>query len=96
MQHQLVLIVWQDAFAAPQGWTFLDEYHPEPAYPITVGWLLPDVLDGYITTADTILVQDGETSYYNVGHIPSGMVKSIEVLKNADKIPTKRSLKKGK
>lgn len=96
MQHQLVKIVWQDAFAAPQGWTFLEDYKPEAAYPVTVGWLLPDVIDGYVTTADTILVQGDEISYYNVGHIPVDMVKSIEVLENPDKLSKRLSKKKGK
>lgn len=96
MQHSLVKIVWKDAFAAPQGWTSLEDYRTEPAHPVTVGWLLPDVLDGYITTADTVLTQDGDTTYYNIGHIPNEMILLIEYLDkpNGDKI--KKNRKDGK
>ena len=94
MQHQLVKIVWKDAFAGSQGWTALEEYHPEPALPQTVGWLLEGVLDGYVTTADTYLVQDDDVTYYNIGHIPIEMIVTMEVIELEDKpVPKKRRKK---
>lgn len=96
-QHQLVKIVWKDAFAGPQEWTSLKDYNIKPVEPCTVGWLIPDVLEGYVTTADTIYVdEDGEYTYYNIGHIPNGMVLSIEVIEKPDKLNRKLSKKKGK
>lgn len=96
MQHQLVKIMWKDAFAGPHGWLSLDDYEPEPALPITIGWLLPNLLDGYISTADTYLVQDDEVTYYNVGHIPLEMVQQIEVLEIEEEQPTSKRKKGGK
>lgn len=90
--------MWKDAFAAPQGWLSLEDYKTGPAHPITIGWLLPGVLDGYITTADTVMLQDGDVSYYNVGHIPLEMILSIEVLEveNVEEKPAvKKTRRKG-
>lgn len=89
-QHKLVKIVWKDAFAGPQGWLSLDDYETGPAHPTTIGWLLEDVLDGYITTADTFLLQDGDITYYNVGHIPVEMILSMEVLESEKKTGSKK------
>lgn len=89
-QHKLVKVVWKDAFAAPQGWTSMDDYETEPAHPVTVGWLLEDVLEGYVTTADTFLLQDGEVIYYNVGHIPIEMILSMEFLELDKKVSSKK------
>ena len=79
-KHALVRILWKDAFAGPNGWFSLDEYQAEPALPVTVGWLLEGFLDGYVTTADTYLVQGDEIAYYNIGHIPVEMIITMEVL----------------
>lgn len=103
-QYKCVHIVWKDAFASPQGWFTLDELTLEPALPETIGWLLPPLLEGYISTADSVLIHDGEAIFYNVGHIPEDMVLSIKELdiKQTENVlvePKKKTtglLKKGK
>lgn len=95
-KYQLVKVVWRDAFAGETEWTALKTYHPEEVLPITVGWLIPNVLDGYVTTADTYYVDsDGDVIVYNIGHIPEDMVVSMEIIKNNDKIK-KTSTRKAK
>jgi hypothetical protein len=94
-KYQLVKITWKDAFAGPQEWCSVDDYETKPVIPLTVGWLIPDMLDGYVTTADTYYIdEDGDVLLYNIGHIPDEMVISIEVLEKHDKI-TRRASKRG-
>ncbi len=94
-KYQLVKVTWRDAFAGPQEWVVANSYEAEPVIPITVGWLIPDVLDGYVTTADTYYIdEDDDIMLYNVGHIPEDMVISIEVIEKHDKIK-KRGIRKG-
>lgn len=94
-QFDLVKIVWRDAFAGPSGWISLEDYDPKEVLPCTVGWLIPDVLDGYLTTADTYYIDDdGSPELYNIGHIPKEMVISIEVVEIPDKL-SRRARRKG-
>lgn len=74
---KLVVITWDDAFSGPQHWVTLEEYSPEPVTPVTVGWLIPRFLNGYVTTADSYMISNDSIQYYGVGHIPEGMVKSL-------------------
>jgi hypothetical protein len=82
---KLVVIEWDDAFAGPQSWITLDEYSPEHITPVTVGWLIPRFLDGYITTADSYLITSGVIQYYGIGHIPHGIVRSIKYLNDGER-----------
>jgi hypothetical protein len=77
---KLVLIQWDDAFAGPQSWISLDDYTPEPVAPVTVGWLIPRLLEGYVTTADSYMITGDVIQYYGIGHIPHGMVNSIKFI----------------
>lgn len=77
---QLVAVVWTDAFDGPTGWIDPREYSPHPVTPISIGWLLPDYLQGYITLVGTYLQDSNENKqqyYSNPAHIPLGMVQSI-------------------
>ena len=89
---KLVKVEWIDAFAGPQAWLTLDNYAPTPVTPVTVGWLIPDCLEGYVTTADTYEIREDHIAYYNIGHIPEKMVTSINVLTNTDKLTKRRTL----
>jgi hypothetical protein len=83
---ELVIIEWVDAFAGPQSWVTLEEYSPVPVTPVTVGWLIPDCLEGFVTTADTYERRDDHIAYYNIGHIPEKMVTSIKKVTNTAKL----------
>lgn len=89
----MVRIVWDDAFAAPQGWIDPEEYVPKTVHPVTIGWLIPRMLEGYISTADTYLISEDSIQYYGVGHIPMGMVRSLDFIDIPDKISRRK--KKG-
>lgn len=76
----LVVVRWRDAFDGPNGWFYPDEYKPEAAEPVTVGWLVPDYLDGYITVISTFLYDDDDVVYSNPVHIPSQWVISMTTI----------------
>lgn len=72
----LVVIHWRDAFDGENGWTDLDKYAPEETTVVTVGWLVPDMLAGYVTVVNSYFpdeVDDPKTVGMPV-HIPVGMV----------------------
>jgi hypothetical protein len=78
----LVAIHWMDAFDGENGWTDLDKYDPKEATVVTVGWLIPDVLQGYITLVNSYFPDEVEEPK-TVGmpiHIPVGMVIETKVL----------------
>lgn len=72
----LVIVHWRDAFDGENGWTDLEKYEPKEATVATVGWLVPDVLAGYVTVVNSYFpdeVDDPKTVGMPV-HIPVGMV----------------------
>jgi hypothetical protein len=72
----LVVIHWRDAFDGENGWTDLEKYTPEDTTVVTVGWLVPDVLAGYVTVVNSYFpdeVDDPKTVGMPI-HIPTGMV----------------------
>jgi len=78
----LVVIHWRDAFDGENGWTDLEKYSPEDTTVVTVGWLIPDVLEGYITVVNSYFpdeVEDPKTVGMPI-HIPTGMVIKTVVL----------------
>lgn len=78
----LVAIHWMDAFDGENGWTDLDKYEPKEATVVTVGWLIPDVLQGYITLVNSYFpdeVEDPKTVGMPI-HIPVGMVIDTKIL----------------
>lgn len=75
-EWSLVAIHWRDAFDGENGWTELDKYEPKEATVVTVGWLVPDMLSGYVTVVNSYFpdeVDDPKTVGMPV-HIPVGMV----------------------
>lgn len=86
----LVSVLWEDAFDGENGWTQVDSYHPEPAMVVTVGYLWPDCLPGYVTLVNSYFPDETEPMV-TVGmptHIPSGMVRMMTVLEQPH-YPTK-------
>ena len=78
----LIVIHWRDAFDGENGWTDLDKYVPEDTTVVTVGWLIPDILAGYITVVNSYFpdeVDDPKTVGMPI-HIPTGMVIRTVVL----------------
>lgn len=76
----LVEVVWNDATELPGGWA--DEVEPpEPALALSVGFLVHKDKDFLILALDT-----DENGHHNGrSQIPKGMVKSMKVLRKADK-----------
>ena len=75
----LVSVIWQDAFDGDNGWVDIDDYEPNETLVVNVGWLVPNVLDGYVTlVSGFILDMTNVTS--GVCHIPVGMIRKTIVL----------------
>jgi hypothetical protein len=78
----LVCIHWRDAFDGENGWTDLEKYDPTEMTVVTVGYLIPDMLDGYVTVVNSYFpdeVDNPKTAGMCV-HIPTGMVIQVIVL----------------
>ena len=78
----LVVIHWRDAFDGENGWTDLEKYEPTELTVVTVGWLVPDMLAGYVTVVNSYFpdeVDNPKTAGMCV-HIPVGMVIQVIVL----------------
>lgn len=78
----LVVIHWRDAFDGENGWTDLEKYSPSEATVVTVGWLIPDMLKGYVSVVNSYFpdeVDDPKTVGMPI-HIPVGMVIQTIVL----------------
>mgnify|MGYP006397915611 FL=1 len=81
----LVSIHWRDAFDGENGWSDTKEYKPKDATVVTVGWLWPDCLEGYVTLV-TSYFPDEVPNLKTVGmptHIPNGMIIAQTVIKQA-------------
>ena len=81
----LVSIHWRDAFDGENGCSDTKEYKPKDATVVTVGWLWPDCLEGYVTLV-TSYFPDEVPNLKTVGmptHIPNGMIIAQTVIKQA-------------
>ena len=80
----LVMVTWIDAFDSENGWIETSKYRPEPAYVITVGWLWPDLLEGYMSLTASYMPDEAATGQLEsigmVTHIPLGMVQRVAIL----------------
>lgn len=67
----LCLVQWRDAHTGEPGWTWTNDYTPEPCLPLTVGWVWPNCKDGYLTLAGTVMNHAEEPDVVSdVNHIP--------------------------
>jgi hypothetical protein len=81
----LVSIHWRDAYDGENGWTTIKEYKPTDATVVTVGWLWPNCLEGYVTLV-TSYFPDEVPNLKTVGmptHIPNEMIIKQTILKQA-------------
>lgn len=86
---KLAIVVWLDAFDGPSGWVDLKEYKPKAMEPVSVGWILPDFMEGHITMMGTYMVDHNDENtvqFSTPSHIPIGMVQSITYLDVPDNI----------
>jgi hypothetical protein len=76
----MVEVVWDDATELTQGWTDkLDDI--EPALALSVGFLIKKTKHHIVIALDL----DGEGHHNGRSQIPLGMVKSLKVLRKADR-----------
>jgi hypothetical protein len=80
MPWSLVVVYWEDAFDGPNGWTDTEEYKAEPAMVVTVGWLWPDCLEGYLTLVNSYFPDDQLATVGMPIHIPVGMIRKTVLL----------------
>lgn len=82
----LVVIHWIDAFDSTNGWIDLSDYKPTATHVISVGYLYPDALEGYVTITGSYFA-DELPKMDQVGmltHIPCAMVQKIVVLEQPE------------
>lgn len=76
---ELVEITWFDIFGKNDGWTDLEEWtDPGHAQCKTLGYLLPDLKDGYVCVAGTIMSMEGKKFFHDINYIPTGAVQKIK------------------
>lgn len=54
MTHVLREVVWFDAFSDAAEWTATCELETKPRHIRTVGYVIPDVIPGYLTLAQSL------------------------------------------
>jgi hypothetical protein len=74
----IVLVKWRDAHASTDPWVRIDNYVAEDCIIHTVGYLWKDCVDGYITVAGSIDVQ--QETVGDVNHVPLGMILEVKRL----------------
>ena len=82
----LVAVHWRDAFDGDNGWTDVETYKPTEATVVTVGWVWPDCLEGYVTLVNSYFpdeVPELKTTGMPV-HIPLDMIKKTVLLEQPD------------
>jgi len=78
----LVAIHWIDAFDSDNGWIEMETYKPEACHVVSVGFLWPGCLDGYVSITGSYM-PDELPNMKTVGmvtHIPTAMVQKISLL----------------
>jgi hypothetical protein len=82
----LVAVHWIDAFDSSNGWISTKDYKPKTQHVVSVGWLCPDLLEGYVSvTCSWCPMEEPEMDTIGmVTHIPVGMVQKVVVLDEPD------------
>ena len=92
---KLAVVEWLDAFDGPTGWVGADEYCPHPVRPVSIGWVIENMLEDHISLVGTYLIDVNEDTkdkkvaavyYSNPAHIPLGMVQSITYIDLPDNV----------
>lgn len=78
----MVAILWRDAFDGENGWTDVEDYKPTETLVVTVGFLWPNCLDGYVTLVNSFMPDELPNIKTTSGpvHIPVGMVVETVLL----------------
>ena len=78
----LVAVHWTDAFDSSNGWIDMKDYKPKPCEVVSVGWLWPDILEGYVSITGSYMPDElpEMDTIGMVTHIPVGMVNKIVTL----------------
>jgi len=77
-----VVVVWDDAFDGPGGWIDPAKYEPHIIDPITIGWVIDEYAEKYLTLYSSFYYDDdGILICSNPMHIPRGMIRSITPVK---------------
>ena len=78
----LVAVHWVDAFDSENGWIEVDSYRPVVCNIVSVGYLWPDCLSGYLSITGSYFPDELPTlkTAGMVTHIPTKMVEKIMVL----------------
>lgn len=78
--HQLVEVTWVDIYGKNDGWTELKDWEdPGEAVAVTVGYLLPDLKEGYTVLAGSYMSFEGE-AWHDFSYIPNSVIKKITKL----------------
>jgi hypothetical protein len=80
----LVAVHWVDAYDSENGWIEIEKYKPTATTVVSVGYLWPDCLDGYISITGSWMPDEVEEmkTVGMVTHIPVGMVKQLKILEH--------------
>lgn len=78
----LVAVHWIDAFDGENGWTDVEKYDPTTTTVLTVGFLWPECLNGYVTLVSSYMPDEVPDLKLTSGpvHIPLGMVIKVYLL----------------
>lgn len=78
----LVAVHWIDAFDSENGWIEMDNYKPEVCNVVSVGYVWPECLSGYVTITGSYFPDElpNPKVVGMVTHIPTKMVEKIIVL----------------
>lgn len=78
----LVVVLWRDAFDGENGWTDVEKYESSETTVVTVGFLWPNCLPGYVTLVNSLMPDEGNEPKTTSGpvHIPVGMVLETKML----------------
>lgn len=76
-KHHLVEVHWVDIYGKNDGWTDLEQWtDPGEAEATTVGYLLPDLKEGYTVIASSYISFEGE-AWHDLSYIPNSVVKKV-------------------
>lgn len=78
----LVAVHWIDAFDSSNGWIDMKDYKPKTCHVVSVGWLWPDILEGYVSITGSYMPDElpEMDTIGMVTHIPLGMVQKVVML----------------
>lgn len=86
-EWDLVSVTWVDAFDGDTGWTEIEEYEAHECLCVSVGFIWPGVLEGYLTLVSGFIIDADEAIHTvsNVAHIPLSMVRRVQHLNTNSK-----------